>query len=136
MADAPDRPDDSPSGDDDPWADTPDRFEESDREWDAKWADREPEAEEAEPPPAGYRNEKVTLDRVNDAYGDGMRAAGEHLGTGMQIAAAMLFFVGLGIVVDRWLDITPWGTIVGAVLGMVGVMVLVLRMAKEGGGGK
>lgn len=132
MADAPDRPDGGPPDRDDPWADAPDRFEEADREWQAKWSDRDPEADEIEPPPAGYRNKRVTAGSVGDAYGDGMRAAGEHLGTGMQIGAAMVFFVGLGIVVDRWLDTTPWGTIVGACLGMVGVMVLVLRMAKEG----
>lgn len=131
MADAADRPDDGPSGDD-PWADSPDRFEEADREWDAKWAAPEPEADALEPPPAGYQKKPVTVGSVGDAYGDGMRAAGEHLGTGMQIGAAMVFFVGLGIVVDRWLGVTPWGTIVGACLGMAGVMVLVLRMAKEG----
>jgi hypothetical protein len=133
VADDTARPDGRPPNDD-PWADAPDRFEESDQAWDAKWADREPEADGIEPPQAGYRNKRVTASSVGDAYGDGMRAAGEHLGTGMQIGAAMVFFVGLGIVVDRWLDITPWGTIVGACLGMVGVMVLVLRMAKEGSG--
>ena len=118
----------------DPWADAPDRFDKADRAWNAKWADRDPEADEIAPPPAGYQNKRVTAGSVGDAYGDGMRAAGEHLGTGMQIGAAMVFFVGLGIGVDRWLDITPWGTIVGAILGMIGVMTLVLRMAKEGNG--
>lgn len=117
--------------DEDPWADAPDRFEEADRAWKAKWADPDAEADEVEPPGAGYRKKRVTAGSVNDAYGDGMRAAGPHLGTGLQIGAAMVFFVGLGIGVDRWLGTTPWGVIVGAVLGMVGVMALVLRMAKE-----
>ena len=133
--DAPDAaPDGAPSGDD-AWADAPDRFEEADRQWAAKWADRDAEpGDEAARPSPGYRNKRVTVESVGDAYGDGMREAGPHLGTGMQIGAAMVFFVGLGIAVDRWLGITPWGTIVGACLGMVGVMVLVLRMAKEGNG--
>lgn len=120
--------------DEDPWADAPDRFDEADRAWKAKWADRDPEADEVVPPPAGYQKKRVTMESVGDAYGDGMREAGPHLGTGMQIGAAMVFFVGLGIGVDRWLGTTPWGVIVGAILGMIGVMALVLRMAKEGNG--
>ena len=44
----------------------------------------------------------------------------------------MVFFVGLGLLADRWLDSSPWGVIVGAALGMVGIMYLVLRMAREG----
>ena len=139
MADDPDAaPGDAPTGGapsgDDPWADAPDRFEEADRQWAAKWADRDEDADQIEPPNAGYRNKRVTVGSVGDAYGDGMREAGAHLGTGMQIGAAMVFFVGLGIAADRWLGTTPWGVILGACLGMVGVMVLVLRMAKEGSG--
>ncbi len=120
----------------DPWADKPDRFDRDDRAWARKWADRDPDddAEPVAPPPTDYRNKPATPGSVHDAYGDGMREAGAHLGTGMQIAASMLLFVGLGIGADRWLGTTPWGVIVGAVLGMVGVMTLVLRMAKEGNG--
>ena len=131
---------DRPGADDDPYADEPDRWEEADRAWEAKWAD-DPEAdgseadrsgEEAPPPPAAYRPRRATLSGTTDAYGDGMRAAGPHIGLGAQIGASMLFFVGLGIVVDRWLDTTPWGTVIGAALGMVGVVVLVMRVAWEG----
>ena len=60
-----------------------------------------------------------------------MRAAGSHIGLGLQIGVSMAFFVGLGIVVDRWLGTTPWGVVIGAAVGMVGVMVLVLRLAKS-----
>lgn len=116
----------------DPWADAPDRFDKADREWDAKWADRTPQdSDEVAPPRAGYVRKKATPGAIHDAYGDGMREAGNHLGTGMQIAASMLFFVGIGIGVDRWLDTTPWGTLVGAALGMVGIVALVVRMANE-----
>ena len=114
----------------DPWADAPDRFERSDREWAAKWAPPS-DADDAEPAGAGYRPRKATIGSVGDAYGDGMRAAGEHIGFGLQIGAAMVFFVGVGIGVDRWLGTTPWGVVVGAALGMVGVVVLVVRMAGE-----
>ncbi len=122
----------------DPWADSPDRFDRADREWREKWTDK-PAGDDEEPldaPPAGYQNEKVTGDRVRDAYGDGMLAAGPHLGFGMQLAAAMVFFVGLGIVVDRYLGTTPWGVLVGAALGMIGVFAMVIRLAREADRGK
>ncbi len=123
---------DRPPNDDDAWADAPDRFEEADRDWAAKWAPPADEsADEVERPGAGYRPTKATPGAVGDAYGDGMREAGPHLGFGMQIGAAMVFFVGVGIGVDRWLGTTPWGVVVGAVVGMAGVMALVVRFANE-----
>ena len=67
---------------------------------------------------------KSTPGVIQDAYGDGMRAAGEHIGLGVQIAASMLLFVGLGIAADRWLGTEPWGVIAGAALGMVGIVAL------------
>jgi len=127
-----------PSGgrrrDRDPWADTPDRFAKGDQEWAQKWSTKEEEP--LDPPAGGYQNEKVTAGRINDAYGDGMRGAGPHLGFGMQLAAGMVFFVGLGVAVDRWLDTSPWGVLVGASLGMVGIVAMVVRLAREAGKGK
>ena len=116
----------------DPWADKPDRFDRADREWASRWADEAPvEDDEAERPGPGYENREVTAEVVRDSYGQGMTAAGPHLGFGMQLAAGMLLFVGAGIVVDRWLDTTPWGVIIGAVLGMVGILWMVVRFARE-----
>ena len=122
---------------DDPWADKPDRFDQADRAWEDRWSDRQDDDEgddwdQAVSP--DYRGRRATPGSVSDAYGDGMRAAGSHLGFGLQIGMSMAFFVGLGIVVDRWLDTSPWGVIVGAVLGMIGIVVLVLRVAKEPNG--
>ena len=128
---------DEPHEGEDAYADEPDRWEEADRAWKAKWAEtpeEEPEADPLEPPSAAYRPRRATLSGTTDAYGDGMRAAGPHLGLGLQIAASMAFFTGLGIVVDRWLGTTPWGVIVGAALGMVGILLLVIRVANEGKG--
>lgn len=141
----------------DPYPDEPDSWEESDREWASKWEDApadEPPPDEAlpsgglgadplaerpgAPPPSGYRPQRATLSGTTDAYGDGMRAAGPHLGLGLQIGLSMAVFVGAGILVDRWLDTSPWGVVVGAALGMIGIMTLVLRIAREGtdkGGG-
>lgn len=120
------RSDDPDGRPDDGWSDAPDRWAEADRAYEEKWA--EPSAEA---PPAGYVPAKATPKAVHDAYGDGMRAAGPHLGLGVQIAASMALFVGGGILVDRWLGTTPWGVIVGAVLGMAGILVLVVRVSRE-----
>ncbi len=65
------------------------------------------------------------------SYGGGMMEAGPYLTLGLQIAAGMGFFVGIGYYADKWLDSTPWGMIVGAALGMVAVFTLVIRMARE-----
>ncbi len=118
---------------DDPWADKPDRFDRADKDWNDRWADRPPEEDEGDDwddaASPNYKGQPATTGSVTDAYGDGMRAAGSHLGFGLQIGVSMAFFVGLGVLVDRWLDTSPWGVIVGAALGMVGIMVLVLRVA-------
>jgi hypothetical protein len=37
----------------------------------------------------------------------------------------------LGYVVDRWLNTTPWATVLGAILGMVVGMLHVLRLPAE-----
>lgn len=115
--------------DKDPWADEPDRFDAADREWAAKWA--APKEEDPEVPGEGYKPTRATPGTIHDAYGDGMRAAGPHLGLGVQIAGSMLLFVGIGLLVDQWLGTTPWGVLVGAALGMVGIVLLVMRIAKE-----
>lgn len=65
------------------------------------------------------------------SYGKGMMDAGPYLSLGMQIAFGMVLFVGIGYGVDQWLNSTPWGMIVGACVGMIGVFYLVVRMARE-----
>ena len=60
-----------------------------------------------------------------------MREASPYLGLGMQIAMSMVFFVGGGYLLDRWIETLPWGTIVGAFLGMVAVFVQLVRVTRE-----
>ena len=121
----------------DPWADKPDRFDRADREWARRWADEAPLDEDpTEPPGPGYENKEVTAEVVRDSYGHGMAAAGPHLGFGMQLAAGMLFFVGAGVAVDRWLGTTPWGVLIGAALGMVGILWMVVRFARDADAGR
>lgn len=120
----------------------PDRWEEADRAWERKWAEDPLEDEGLEdgetlaPPSEAYRPRKATAGGTTRAYGDGMRAAGPHIGLGIQIGVTMAVFAGVGIAVDRWLGTEPWGVILGAVLGMVGIMVIVMRIANETNGTK
>lgn len=65
------------------------------------------------------------------AYNAGMIEAGPYLTVGLQIAFAMLFFVGLGYGADRLFGSSPWGIVIGSALGFVGVMMLIVRMARE-----
>lgn len=122
----------------DDWPQKPDAWERADKAWDAKWSDRKPDDEAGEyaAPTETYTSESPSARSLRDSYGDGMRAAGPYLGLGAQIGGSMILFVGLGLLVDRGLDTSPWGVIVGAALGMVGIIALVMRIAKEENGPK
>ena len=118
----------------DDWPDKPDAWKQADKAWDSKWSDRQPDdaASGYAAPSGSSRSEAVPRRSLRDSYGDGMLAAGPYLGLGAQIGGSMILFVGLGVAVDRWLGTTPWGVIVGAALGMVGIVALVMRIAKDG----
>ena len=113
------------------WADEPDRWDAADREWRERWEGREGEAP-PEPPSADYRPEKASVRSVTSSYERGMREAGPYLTIGLQIAFSMLFFVGVGWALDEWAGTSPWGVLIGTVLGFLGVMGLVIRLAGEG----
>ena len=117
----------------DDWPQAPDAWKQADKAWDTKWSDRPAGDDDEGYAEAGsdYRPGDTSTGGMTDSYGDGMRAAGPYLGLGLQIAVSMAFFVGLGILVDRWLGTTPWGVVVGAVVGMAGVMTLVVRVARD-----
>ena len=68
---------------------------------------------------------------------ESFREAAPYLGLGMQIAVSMIVFVGGGYLLDRWLGTLPWMTVLGAVVGLVGVIALIVRVGQEGtSGGK
>ncbi|MEL6615950.1 MAG: AtpZ/AtpI family protein [Bacteroidota bacterium] len=129
----------SPRDDDwarDDWPEAPDAWARADREWKEKWTDKAPEADDAsgdapEPPRAGYTPQKASVRAVADGYEEGMREAGPYITIGLQIAASMLLFVGGGWALDDWAGTSPWGLLVGAVLGFLGVMALVIRLSNE-----
>ena len=61
----------------------------------------------------------------------GLKEAAPYLSIGMQLAGTMVVYVGLGWLVDRWLDTTPTFLIVGGVLGMIAFFVQLLRVSHE-----
>ena len=135
----PDRPSPPDGGDprrDDAFGDAPDRWAEADAAWEAKWSEddsaSDADAPEALPPPGeAYRPVQPTTASVGDAYGDGMREAGPYLGLGLQIGGSMALFVGAGVLADRFFGTEPWGVLIGAALGMIGILALVVRVANE-----
>lgn len=60
-----------------------------------------------------------------------MMEAGPYLSLGLQTAFSMVFFVGIGYLIDGWLGSKPWGIIIGALLGMVGVISLLVRLSNQ-----
>ncbi|WP_457652739.1 AtpZ/AtpI family protein [Rhodocaloribacter sp.] len=61
----------------------------------------------------------------------GLREAGPYLGLGMQLAFTMLFFVGVGYLVDRRLGTLPLFLIIGAVVGMTALFIQLFRVSAE-----
>lgn len=61
----------------------------------------------------------------------GLHDASPYLTVGIQLAGTMLLYIGLGWLVDRWLDTQPVFLIVGSVVGMVAFFVQLIRLTKE-----
>lgn len=60
-----------------------------------------------------------------------MGDSGPYLGLGFQLAGAVLIYTGVGFLVDRWFDTSPWGLVGGAVVGMVAFFVQLVRVVRE-----
>ena len=124
--------DDDPAGrnDEDAPRDAPrDAWADADRAYLDKWADEPAAVQDAAtrtPEP-----DHATPRAVGDSYLDGMQAAGPYLGLGVQIAASMAVFAGGGYALDEWFGTSPLWLLVGAALGMVGIVALIVRVARE-----
>lgn len=55
------------------------------------------------------------------------RQVGSLLGLGLTLGVATAIGVALGVLVDRWLASSPWGLILGMLLGVVAGFRQVLR---------
>jgi hypothetical protein len=60
-----------------------------------------------------------------------MLESSPYLGLGFQLAGAVLIYVGLGFLIDRWLETSPWGLVGGAVVGMAAFFIQLVRVVRR-----
>lgn len=58
---------------------------------------------------------------------------GEYIALGAQIAGSMVIPVVIGIYADNYWQSSPWGVIIGALLGFGSMISIVLRVAAKAG---
>jgi len=62
------------------------------------------------------------------SMGHAMQEAAPFIGLGLQVAAAMAFFAGVGYLADRFLGTGPWGVILGCVMGVMAVFAVLYKL--------
>ncbi|MEM6645676.1 MAG: AtpZ/AtpI family protein [Bacteroidota bacterium] len=65
-----------------------------------------------------------------DHWNDGIRPGASYMHIGIQSALTVVVFTGGGILADGWLDTSPWLTLVGALIGVIGLFSILLRAAQ------
>ena len=60
-----------------------------------------------------------------------MGGAQKYMGLGIQAGVSVGFYLGMGLLLDKWLGTLPWLTLVGAFVGVIGMFYLFLRMSRE-----
>lgn len=77
-------------------------------------------------------SKKTSRTKANTAdWRASFREAGPYLGLGMQLAAAMAFFSGIGYLADLQFKTLPWLTVAGGLIGMVAVFVQLVRVTNR-----
>jgi F0F1-type ATP synthase assembly protein I len=69
--------------------------------------------------------------RARSDWRKGFREASPYIGLGMQLAMSMAFFTVGGYLLDRALDLSPWLTIVGGIVGMSAVFLQLVRVSRQ-----
>ena len=60
-----------------------------------------------------------------------MGGSQKYMGLGIQAGVSVAFYLGVGLLLDKWFGTLPWLTLVGAILGVVGMFALFVRMNRE-----
>jgi F0F1-type ATP synthase assembly protein I len=55
----------------------------------------------------------------------------EYLGLGAEITVSLAGPILIGFVIDKYLDITPWGTLTGVVLGLILFFLMIFRIIER-----
>ena len=58
-------------------------------------------------------------DGMPDHRIENARVVGLATGLGISVVVSLIFFIGLGIVLDQWLDKTPLFTLIGVAIGLI-----------------
>ena len=61
-----------------------------------------------------------------------LKVVGLAAGLGCSVVASLILCVLGGVLLDRWLDTTPWFTLVGVLLGILAAGSQLYRLAMEG----
>lgn len=56
----------------------------------------------------------------------------KYLGLGAEITGSLVIPILLGFWIDNYFDISPFGILIGATLGMILFFVMILKISKEG----
>lgn len=67
----------------------------------------------------------------NSNWQRGLHEASPYLTIGIQLAGSMLVYIGIGYLLDRWLDTAPTFLIVGSIVGMIAFFILLIRITKQ-----
>ncbi|MBO6574097.1 MAG: AtpZ/AtpI family protein [Rhodothermales bacterium] len=70
-------------------------------------------------------------DQKGPAWQAGLRDSSPYLGLGLQLAGAVLVYVAIGYLLDRWLDTSPWFLVAGAVVGMIAFFLQLVRVVRQ-----
>jgi len=70
---------------------------------------------------------------VNDkkSWQSGLHDASPYLTIGIQLAATMVFYIGVGYLIDRWKQTEPTFLIVGGIVGMIAFFIQLIRVVKR-----
>ncbi len=81
-----------------------------------------------------HRNQALLhLDPVTKPpkWQNSLHDASPYLTIGISLAGAVLFYVGLGYLVDKWMDTSPTFLLVGGGLGIITFFIQLYRVATE-----
>lgn len=70
-------------------------------------------------------------DKKNEGLGDAFRIVAPFLGMGIQLAAAVVIFYFLGSWIDDRYLTSPFGKVIGAVIGFAGGFIKFVKTANE-----
>ncbi|MFB6099442.1 MAG: AtpZ/AtpI family protein [Salinibacter sp.] len=80
---------------------------------------------------SGGADEPTRSSDGGTAWGRALRDVAPYLDLGWRIAGTTAGPPMLGLVIDLWLQTTPWGLLVGCVFGLAGAVVQLKRLQAE-----